>query len=508
MDWFRISKRLWIPVTGIFAATSYAADACTETMGHTGSGTTLTASYASADISGTPYNYEIWYQGGNNSMTYYSNGTFSAKWSGTDDFLARVGLKYNSTQTHSQIGYFTADYSYTKSGTAGYGYIGVYGWTKDPEVEYYIVDDWFSKPSTAYLGTKMGELEVDGDTYDIYTYTRVNQPSISGTSTFPQFFSVRRNARQCGHIDISAHFKKWDELFYGQTGDNGVTLKMGKMYEVKLLAEAGGNATGSIDYNYLAVTASGTPSGTSSNSTALSSSAAAQSSSSSAKSSSSEARRAYSSQSIPGTVEFENYDYGGEGVAYSDTDAENEGGEYRDDGVDIVGIGSGYGIGYTAAGEWLEYTVNVLESGIYRFKLVASTGTAQPTGVTFSMDGAEIASATVPNTEDDWNTYSEIEGMTTELPAGEHILRLTFDDSYTNVDYVTFTKEGSTAISPALQLEVAPQAAQLFDMQGRYLGSVRVENGNVLGAVAKKVGRSGTFLLRRGSSVEMVKVAR
>ena len=235
-------------------ATPAFADACSEKGGHTGNGTTTRGqnnSSVTGNIGNSGYHYEIWYQGGNNSMTYYNDGTFSAEWNGSNDFLARVGLKYNSTQTHDQIGYFTADYKFTKSGNASYSYIGIYGWTENPLVEYYIVDDWFTKPSPQYLGTKKGEITVDGDTYDIYTFTRVNQPSIKGTSTFPQFFSVRRNARQCGHIDITAHFKKWGE----------VGLNLGKMYEVKVLAEAGGGATGKIDFTYFNITSKGSPSG-------------------------------------------------------------------------------------------------------------------------------------------------------------------------------------------------------------------------------------------------------
>jgi len=241
-------------VTLAFGLNAYAADACSEKGGHSGNGTTTRGqnnSSVTGNIGNSGYHYEIWYQGGNNSMTYYNDGTFSAEWNGSNDFLARVGLKYNSTQTHDQIGYFTADYKFTKSGNASYSYIGIYGWTENPLVEYYIVDDWFTKPSPQYLGTKKGEITVDGDTYDIYTFTRVNQPSIKGTSTFPQFFSVRRNARQCGHIDITAHFKKWGE----------VGLNLGKMYEVKVLAEAGGGATGKIDFTYFNITSKGSPSG-------------------------------------------------------------------------------------------------------------------------------------------------------------------------------------------------------------------------------------------------------
>ena len=141
---------------------------------------------------------EIWYQGGNNSMTYYDNGTFTAVWSGTSDFLARVGYSYGMD---TRVTYDTMQYDcyfkHSKKGSAGgYNYIGVYGWTLDPLVEYYIVDDWFNKPGANLLGQKKGQFTVDGDIYEIYQNTRIQQPCIVGTATFPQYFSVRRSARQ------------------------------------------------------------------------------------------------------------------------------------------------------------------------------------------------------------------------------------------------------------------------------------------------------------------------
>ena len=90
---------------------------------------------------------------------------------------------------------------------------------------------------------RKGEFTVDGDTYEIWQNTRVNKPSIKGDQTFPQFFSVRKSARSCGHIDITAHFKKWEEL----------GMKMGKMYEAKVLVEAGGGS-GSFDVSYFRMT--------------------------------------------------------------------------------------------------------------------------------------------------------------------------------------------------------------------------------------------------------------
>ena len=69
--------------------------------------------------------------------------------------------------------------------------------------------------------------------------------------------------------------------------------------------------------------------------------------------------------SIPGAIEAENYDLGGHNNAYSDNDYDNQGGEYREDGVDVVTNDNGYAVGYTEAGEWLEYTVNVEAEDVY-----------------------------------------------------------------------------------------------------------------------------------------------
>ena len=215
-------------------------DACKDQMGHEGKETKTQGQNnqsVTGNVGSSPYHYEIWYQGGNNSMSFYDNGTYKASWNGTNDFLARVGFKYNEKQTYDELGPIDAYFKWSKSGNAGgYNYIGIYGWTVDPLVEYYIVDDWFSEPGPNLLGQKKGEFQVDGATYEIYQNQRNNAPSIKGNQTFPQYFSKRKGARSCGHIDITAHFKKWESL----------GMKMGKMYEAKVLVEAGGGS-GSFD---------------------------------------------------------------------------------------------------------------------------------------------------------------------------------------------------------------------------------------------------------------------
>ena len=193
-------------------------------------------------ISGTPWSLEQWAESSAQySMTYYDNGTFKANWSNCSDYLVRVGFKYNNSGIDPKTKNHIADYKYTKTGNAGYGYIGAYGWTNNPIVEFYIVDDWYGKrPPYSTSCQKKGELTVDGATYDIYTDVRTNAPSPYGAKDFLQIFSVRQSARQQGRIHISAHFGKWEEL----------GLQLGKLTEVSLLTEAGTNATGSVEYTY------------------------------------------------------------------------------------------------------------------------------------------------------------------------------------------------------------------------------------------------------------------
>jgi len=209
-------------------------------------GTTYTAnSYGNV---GNGYVYQYWSNGiGSATMTVFGVGAaFSASWSSVGDFLARVGLAWNSSQTYTQLGTVSADYAYTKTGNAGtFSFIGIYGWSVNPMHEYYIVDDWFGSGPPTGGGTLMGSLVVDGGTYNVYQHTQVNQPDVTGgSSTFVQFFSIRQTPRQCGHISISQHYTKWASL----------GLMLGNMVEAKLLVEVGGG-TGSINFTAATVTA-------------------------------------------------------------------------------------------------------------------------------------------------------------------------------------------------------------------------------------------------------------
>jgi endo-1,4-beta-xylanase len=76
-------------------------------------------------------------------------------------------------------------------------------------LEYYVVEDYSYDPCST--GTQVGSLTSDGSSYKICTHTQVNQPSIAGTKTFGQFFSVRQSKRTSGTVNMANHFNAWSQ---------------------------------------------------------------------------------------------------------------------------------------------------------------------------------------------------------------------------------------------------------------------------------------------------------
>ncbi|WP_081670869.1 carbohydrate-binding protein [Sporocytophaga myxococcoides] len=153
---------------------------------------------------------------------------------------------------------------------------------------------------------------------------------------------------------------------------------------------------------------------------------------------------------IPGIIQLEEFDVGGNGFAYSD---DSPGSQVtpvinfrNDEDVDIencTDVGGGYNIGWTTAGEWLEYSVEVQKTGTYNLDLrVACNGDGRKLSVT--MDEASVATdITIPNTGG-WQTWSTVTLKDIKLNAGKQIMRVTIGATdYVNLNYVSFslTKE-------------------------------------------------------------------
>lgn len=143
---------------------------------------------------------------------------------------------------------------------------------------------------------------------------------------------------------------------------------------------------------------------------------------------------------IPGTVEMEDFDNGGEGVAYHDSDTINQGGAgTRKGGVDIETCSAGgLDIGYTAVGEWLKYTVNVASTGSYKMTAYVASGQTPSGSFHMEEDGNTISGTmSVPETGG-WQTWDTI-STSVNLTAGTHILRFYVDAIAFNIDKLVFT---------------------------------------------------------------------
>jgi hypothetical protein len=166
-------------------------------------------------------------------------------------------------------------------------------------------------------------------------------------------------------------------------------------------------------------------------------------------------------------VQAENYDRGGQGVAYNDSEPENLGGEYRTDGVDITGSAAdGYKIGWTTSGEWLEYTVHVDSAGEYLWRVRVSAG-GDGSSFRLLMDGVDISGiVTVPNTGS-WDEYTEVSGTTPALTPGPKVLRLSVEGAYFNMDWMQFSKESLVGIAPFPNNIPKHLFLKKYDLSGR-----------------------------------------
>ena len=184
------------------------------------------------------YDYEMWNQNytGNVSMQPGA-GSFTCSWSGIENFLARMGKNYDSKkQNYKSIGKditLTYDVEYKPQGNS---YMCVYGWTRNPLMEYYIVEGWGDWRPPGDQAERKGTVTLDGNTYDIAKTMRYNQPSLDGTQTFPQYWSIRQSSGSRnnttnymkGTIHVGNHFDAWARA--------GLDMS-GTLYEVSLNIE-------------------------------------------------------------------------------------------------------------------------------------------------------------------------------------------------------------------------------------------------------------------------------
>ena len=147
---------------------------------------------------------------------------------------------------------------------------------------------------------------------------------------------------------------------------------------------------------------------------------------------------------IPGTVQNENYDNGGQGVAFSVNSINGSANSYRPDGVDLENTtdpGGGLDVGWTSGGQWFRYTVNVATAGSYivsfRVAALASAGTTAGSFHLQTPSGTNLSGTIdVPGTGG-WQAWTTITASVT-LPAGRQVLEVFEDTGGYNLDSMAF----------------------------------------------------------------------
>ncbi|HEY1014537.1 MAG TPA: carbohydrate-binding protein, partial [Herpetosiphonaceae bacterium] len=155
-----------------------------------------------------------------------------------------------------------------------------------------------------------------------------------------------------------------------------------------------------------------------------------------------------SPRAVPGTIQAEDFDNGGQNVAFFDTDAGNQGGQYRTTDVDIEttsDTGGGVNVGWIGAGEWLEYTVNVATAGTYTFNARVASNT---TGASFRLEanGADKTGTVAVDPTGGWQTWTTVSRQVS-LSAGTQVLRVSAVGAGFNLNWLQFASAGGANLA-------------------------------------------------------------
>lgn len=548
-------------------------------------GQTVTCSNGTSQKMGSAggYDYELWSQNGAGSATMKLNvsaengGAFEVEWQGTVNMLARTGKRWgsNSTVTVQNVGNITSEFDVEWSSTDNVKYVSVYGWGYydqqdipsgfSNEIEYYIVQDRGSYNPTSG-GKKWGSAVIDGISYDFYTTDRIQQPSLSGTSTFKQYWSIPSNTSQHrtkGTISISKHFSEWAK----------VGMKMGRLYEVasmKIESYTGNTGTangyakvkknllkigGSADELGLNVTASPAAAGTVTKSPSANYYAPKTTVQLTAKANEGwkfvgwEGDVTGSTETISVTMDKEKsvvakFELVGETSMNLLKDGNFPSGSVISTNQDaswFLGQGTNWGgsaaktsvAGGTATVDVTTIGAESYQPQLVQYNLALDKGMKYKLSFKASADVARKIEVSFQQSVDPWGAYAtkEFDISTTEKEysfifameedsddAAQFAFNLgqaTGAVKISDVKLVFTTAEPGSeggnpqAIVADLRLNASGKTYQVFDMQGRTLGRVDVANGaTVADALFAKFQKAGVYMVKQGSKLTLVRVTR
>lgn len=187
---------------------------------------------------------------------------------------------------------------------------------------------------------------------------------------------------------------------------------------------------------------------------------------------------------IPGVLEMEDYDKGGPNVSYMDVNADNKGGVYRNDYVDIESLGNGkHAVAWISTGEWLEYTVDVTAAGSYDIDVFYSSA-KDDAEVNLTSDGNMLTVFNLPSTGG-YDNYSTMNNESVVLSEGEQTLRFNVMKNGFNIDKIVFspstvTSTNELSATQSIVVYPNPNETGIFNLTQTTEWSVMTIQGTVL----------------------------
>ena len=160
---------------------------------------------------------------------------------------------------------------------------------------------------------------------------------------------------------------------------------------------------------------------------------------------------------IPGIIETEDYDIGGENISFHDTDPLNKGGVYRTDPVDILKKTDnthGYFVCWTDVGEWIEYTIDVTKSAKMDINLLIATGGGE---IHLELNDKLLTNHQVVANTGGNQQFKTVSFKDIFLPSGVQKLKVIIDKGEMSIDYIEITER------------IVTSAEELFTSRGNFL---------------------------------------
>ena len=181
--------------------------------------------------------YKFWKDSGDASLTLGAGGNYTAQWTNvTNNWFGGKGWSPGSDlRIINYSGSFTASASQN-------AWLSVYGWTKSPFVEYYIVESYGSyNPATCSSGTNYGTFQSDGATYTVSRCQRTSLDEHGFASLMSTYYSVRNPKKGFGNISGTVTFSNHVNFWKSK----GLTL--GTTHEFQIVATEGYQSGGTSD---------------------------------------------------------------------------------------------------------------------------------------------------------------------------------------------------------------------------------------------------------------------